>query len=49
VGGGPAHSITIVTAILALTGTLLMAWLSFRWFESVFLNFKERWTARVID
>jgi peptidoglycan/LPS O-acetylase OafA/YrhL len=44
-----AYRITILTSILALGGTLLIARLSFRWFESIFLNFKERWTARVID
>ena len=47
------HAISIlstsVTAIIALAGTLILAWLSYRWFESPFLNLKERWTARVID
>jgi peptidoglycan/LPS O-acetylase OafA/YrhL len=37
-----------LTAVMALVSTLLLSWLSFRWFESAFLNLKERWTARVI-
>lgn len=44
-----AHRITILESIFALTGTLFVAWLSYRWLESPFLNLKERWTARVID
>ncbi len=32
------------TALLALPSTLLLAWLSFRFYESFFLDFKERWT-----
>ncbi len=31
-------------AAVALPATLLLAWLSFRFFESPFLNLKERWT-----
>lgn len=41
--------ITAATAVTALASTLILAWLSYRWFESPFLNLKERWTARVID
>jgi len=41
--------ITGLTGVVALPGTLVLAWLSYRWFESPFLNLKERWTARVID
>jgi peptidoglycan/LPS O-acetylase OafA/YrhL len=33
-------------AFFALLVTLLLAWLSFRFFESRFLNLKERWTVR---
>ena len=33
-------------AALALPATLLLAWLSFRFYESPFLNLKERWTVR---
>lgn len=40
---------TIATAATALLATLLLAWCSFRWLESPFLNLKERWTARVIQ
>ncbi|HZU30196.1 MAG TPA: acyltransferase [Candidatus Angelobacter sp.] len=36
-----------LTAVIALGGTLFLAWLSFRWFESPFLNLKERWASRV--
>jgi peptidoglycan/LPS O-acetylase OafA/YrhL len=32
------------TAVLALVATLLMAWASFRWFESPFIRLKARWT-----
>jgi peptidoglycan/LPS O-acetylase OafA/YrhL len=35
-----------LTVILGLTTTFLLAWLSFRYFESPFLNLKERWTLR---
>jgi peptidoglycan/LPS O-acetylase OafA/YrhL len=33
-----------LTSVLALAGTILLAWLSFRFLESPFLNMKERWT-----
>ena len=36
----------LLAAALALPATLLLAWLSFRFFESPFLNLKERWTVR---
>ena len=36
----------MATAALALPCTLLLAWLSFRYFESPFLNLKARWTLR---
>jgi peptidoglycan/LPS O-acetylase OafA/YrhL len=35
-----------LTIGLALASTLLIAWLSFRFFESPFLDLKERWTIR---
>ena len=38
--------VMLITAILALPATLLLSWLSFRFFESPFLNLKERWTIR---
>jgi peptidoglycan/LPS O-acetylase OafA/YrhL len=31
------------TATLALAGTLLLAWASFRWFESPFIRLKTKW------
>ena len=34
------------SATLGLAGTLLLSWLSFRFFESPFLNCKDRWTIR---
>ena len=34
-------------AALALAATVLLAWLSLRYFESPFLALKERWTVRV--
>jgi peptidoglycan/LPS O-acetylase OafA/YrhL len=40
---------TVFAAVIALTFTLIFAWLSFRFFESPFLNLKERWTRREID
>lgn len=47
------HALTqrasILTAVIALVSTLFLSWASFRWFESAFLNLKERWTARVIS
>lgn len=50
-GGGPAMAVDgprrhLATALLALPATLLLAWLSFRFFESPFLDLKERWTVR---
>lgn len=36
----------IITGALALSATCLCAWLSYRYFESPFLNLKERWTIR---
>jgi peptidoglycan/LPS O-acetylase OafA/YrhL len=33
-------------AAIALISTCLLAWLSYRYFESPFLNLKERWTIR---
>jgi peptidoglycan/LPS O-acetylase OafA/YrhL len=38
----------MLTAAIALAGTLTLSWLSYRFYESAFLNLKERWTARVI-
>ena len=34
------------TAVLALSATILLAWLSLRFFEGPFLELKERWTVR---
>jgi peptidoglycan/LPS O-acetylase OafA/YrhL len=39
----PAHP-TRAAALVALPTTILLAWLSFRFLESPFLNLKERWT-----
>jgi peptidoglycan/LPS O-acetylase OafA/YrhL len=39
----PAHGAD-VTAFIALVSTVALAWLSFRFFETPFLNLKERWT-----
>lgn len=36
----------LVMSILGFCFTLLIAWLSFRFFESPFLDLKERWTVR---
>ena len=41
----PAHR-DGVTAVIALLSTYLLAFLSFRFLESPFLNLKERWTLR---
>jgi len=41
---GPAEE--AATAVLAFTVTVLLAWLSLRFFEALFLNLKERWTVR---
>jgi peptidoglycan/LPS O-acetylase OafA/YrhL len=43
----PAHSADVAAAI-ALISTIFLAWLSFRFFESPFLNLKERLTIREI-
>lgn len=40
------HYQTPLTAILALPSTLILASLSFRFFEAPFLNLKDRWTLR---
>jgi peptidoglycan/LPS O-acetylase OafA/YrhL len=40
----PSGQRDAATAAIALPFTLLMAWCSFRFFESPFLNLKERWT-----
>jgi peptidoglycan/LPS O-acetylase OafA/YrhL len=32
--------------LFSLACTLLLSWLSFRFYESPFLNLKERWTVR---
>jgi peptidoglycan/LPS O-acetylase OafA/YrhL len=34
-----------VTAAVALAFTLVVAWASFRWFETPFIRLKERWTS----
>ena len=41
----PAHSLNVAAAI-ALIFTITLAWLSFRFFESPFLELKERWAVR---
>lgn len=41
----PRHTTSCTTAV-AFFGTLGLAWLSFRFFESPFLDLKERWTIR---
>jgi peptidoglycan/LPS O-acetylase OafA/YrhL len=41
----PAYYVVVVAA-LALFFTILASWLSFRFFESPFLELKERWTVR---
>jgi peptidoglycan/LPS O-acetylase OafA/YrhL len=40
------HHIELGTSIVGLTLTILLAWLSFRFYETPFLNLKERWTIR---
>ncbi|MGC2496177.1 MAG: acyltransferase [Acidobacteriaceae bacterium] len=47
--GAAARLAAVLTGVIALAMTLLLAWMSFRWLENPFLNLKERWTARVID
>lgn len=41
-----APSATWLTATFGLALTIPLAWASFRWFETPFLNLKERWTRR---
>jgi peptidoglycan/LPS O-acetylase OafA/YrhL len=41
----PAHPAFTITS-LGLGLTILVAWLSFRFYESPFLELKERWTVR---
>jgi len=41
----PSHRHS-ATVLFALTSTIALAWLSFRFYESPFLNLKERWTLR---
>jgi peptidoglycan/LPS O-acetylase OafA/YrhL len=50
-GGGlvASHSLwhaLLLIATIALISTCVLAWLSYRFFESPFLNLKERWTIR---
>jgi peptidoglycan/LPS O-acetylase OafA/YrhL len=35
-----------IGTVVAFVLTIVLAWLSFRWFETPFLNLKERWTVR---
>jgi len=43
----PAHHFQLtITAAVALLSTVLISWLSFRFWESPFLELKERWTVR---
>jgi len=39
-----ANNAELVVLLLGLTSTLLLSWLSFRFFESKILRLKERWT-----
>ena len=41
----PAHAYSTFV-VIALVSTCVLSWLSFRFFESPFLNLKERWTIR---
>ena len=41
----PSHQV-IATTLIALCSTVLLAWLSFRFLETPFLDLKERWTIR---
>jgi peptidoglycan/LPS O-acetylase OafA/YrhL len=43
-----AHPRT-ATMLIAFPTTILLAWLSFRFFETPFLNLKERWTVHGVD
>lgn len=38
--------VRMLTAAISLPTTFLLAWFSFRFFESFFLDLKERWTVR---
>lgn len=40
------YQATALTAVIGLAATFILVWLSFRFFESPFLNLKERWTVR---
>lgn len=40
------HHLGLFFAAFAYVCTLVLAWLSFRYFETPFLNLKERWTVR---
>jgi len=40
---GTVHARTLAAA-LALASTLVMSWVSFRWYETPFIRLKERWT-----
>ncbi len=41
------HGPTMVTAsAIALSATLILSWISFKYFESFFLGYKEKWTIR---
>jgi peptidoglycan/LPS O-acetylase OafA/YrhL len=41
-----ASAAPLIATMIALVSTMVLAWLSFRFFESPFLNLKERWTIR---
>ena len=41
-----AKNAEVLTLVLALACTLLISWLSFRFYERPFLKLKERWTLR---
>jgi peptidoglycan/LPS O-acetylase OafA/YrhL len=40
------HHPIFFTSLLGLTSTVLLSWISFEYFESPFLNLKERWTVK---
>jgi len=44
--GFVAHHMILIPALFGLAATLLIAWVSFEYLESPFLNLKERWTVR---